>query len=95
MFRQRLSLDFADALAALGKNDQAEVYWEKMAASSPADSLAGLIAKARTRAPNGGVGSRRLELQTAVERAKGDPSSGELVRRASWTLKVLERSKTN
>jgi tetratricopeptide (TPR) repeat protein len=93
MFQQRLFLDFADSLAALGRQKEALKYWEKVGTIAPQDSLAAIIAAARKMALLGQAEPERHEVESALGRFSDDLAVGELRRRALWTLKVLESVK--
>jgi predicted CXXCH cytochrome family protein len=93
--RERLLLDYADALAGLGRKDEAMKYWENMITSGQEDSLAYLIARARRLSLSSEASSRKWELEAAMLRAEKNPAAGELRRRAVWTLRVLGRSEGN
>jgi tetratricopeptide (TPR) repeat protein len=94
-FRERLLLDYADALSALGREKEAAKYWENVITQGERDSLAYLIAKARKLSASYEARDQRGQLEEVLQKSQEDPAAGELRRRALWTLKVLAHSERN
>jgi tetratricopeptide (TPR) repeat protein len=91
--RDLLELDFADALAGLGRRGEAEIHWERLSMAASQGSIPWLISGVRRVqfASTTSLGPNRLALEAASLRLQSEPSAGELLRRARWTLKLLER----
>lgn len=86
--QQYLYLDLADALAAAGRNAEAERYWRDLTRGSPA-GLSHRIAAARLAALRGQVAVEKGLLEEAIRRWQNDPSAGKLRRRALWTARIV------
>jgi len=92
--RDLLELDFADALAALGRGEEATSHWQRLSLAECRDSIPCLISAARRVKPGSqaALEPNRVALEAASFRMQNEPSGGELLRRARWTLKVSARA---
>ena len=84
-----ISLDLADTMASLGQLSEARGQWQEVVTAAESDSLSYQIAALRLGSP-GEVGRKRQRLIARVEALKSDPASGELRRRAMWSLRELK-----
>ncbi len=87
--REWISLDLADTFASLGQLSDARGQWQQVTAPAGSDSLSYDIAALRLETP-GKTDLKRRQLAARVEALKSDPASGELRRRALWSLRELK-----
>jgi tetratricopeptide (TPR) repeat protein len=83
--RELLELDFADALAALGRREEAEGHWERLSIAASRGSIPSLISSVRRGQSAGTISfeEKRLVLEATSLRLQSEPSAGELLRRAT------------